>query len=91
MTNTTLMGLMEAHSPHFSKGQRRIAEIKDDLIEIVIMIEPDRVAVLCVKRAVKAVPEDCIVLLGKQLRRIIPFLSHEKSVLSAINMSNLIL
>ena len=26
MTNTTLMGLMEAHAPHFSKGQRRIAD-----------------------------------------------------------------
>ena len=26
MTNTTLMGLMEAHSPKFSKGQRRIAD-----------------------------------------------------------------
>ena len=25
MTNTTLIGLMEAHAPHFSKGQRRIA------------------------------------------------------------------
>ena len=74
-----------------AEGQRRIAEIKDDLIEIVIMIEPDRVAVLCVKRAVKAVPEDRIVLLGKQFRRIIPFLSHEKSVLSTMNMSNLIL
>lgn len=26
MTNTTLMGLMDAHAPQFSKGQRRIAD-----------------------------------------------------------------
>lgn len=30
MTNTTLIGLMEAHAPHFSKGQRRIAAFITD-------------------------------------------------------------
>ena len=49
MTNTTLMGLMEAHSPHFSKGQRRIADFITARYDEAAFMTAARLGELCGK------------------------------------------